>query len=218
MSSVEDLGYQSSVSSPDQTKRGGNNEAAEDTAAAAARLPHKQDKNLLRIEKGVDAFSQSLPETFLKAVKVDLSSSVNAVAPRDTNNKSRVVYDPRIFGSGRHATDGETRREGGEDGEGGGAEDPVEKAYFEKMTRMHSQERTTYKGFLGDSFKDGSLGSHAQVQQTLSLHMQTLSLYVHTLSFHLPTLSLDVSKLSFRVPILSLLTCNSYLSCAIVIS
>ena len=43
-----------------------------------------------------DTFSQSLPETFFKTVKLDLSQSVGAEGGV-VDSKSRVLYDPRMF-------------------------------------------------------------------------------------------------------------------------
>ena len=82
INSMEDLGYQSSISSPN------------DKRYSPARESKKM--SLLKVERSVDTFSQSLPETFFKTVKLDLSQSVGLPAG-DAITKSKVLYDPRIF-------------------------------------------------------------------------------------------------------------------------
>ena len=135
ISSTEDLGYQSSVSSPNESKR--------------ASGEGKGETGLLKVEKGMDAFSQSLPETFLKSVKSDLSQSVSSVNSR---SKSKVVYDPRIFG-----TQGGGRREeeGTLAGRRGGEEDEVEREYFQRMNKFNGKDtdKNSFKQFLSDSFR-----------------------------------------------------------------
>ena len=121
----EDLGYQSSVSSPDQQKR----------------LSTTEPAGLLKVERGVYTFSQSLPETFLKSVKTDLTQSL--AHPTGGKAKSKVVYDPRIFGDG-----GADRRDEIND-------DRVEREYFERMNKMHTSgpEKSSFKQFLSENFR-----------------------------------------------------------------
>ncbi len=81
INSMEDLGYQSSISSPNDKRYS----------------PQESKKmSLLKVERSVDTFSQSLPETFFKTVKLDLSQSVG-LPSGDAITKSKVLYDPRIF-------------------------------------------------------------------------------------------------------------------------
>ena len=134
MSSNEDLGYQSSASSPNEAKR---------KPVSTISNP-RLEKGLLKVEKGVDTFSQSLPETFLKSVKQDLSQSVNG-GGRD-KSRSKVVYDPRIFGvSGPKPSQNE---------------DDVEKEYFDRMNKLHGkgkdEGRNSFRQFLDASFRDRS--------------------------------------------------------------
>ena len=141
INSNEDQGYQSSASSPNETKR---NRTKENRTG-------RLENGLLKVERGVDNLSQSLPETFLKSVKVDLSQSGNGTQDR---SRSKVVYDPRIFGA---APDSSVPTI---------AEDDVEKDYFNKMNvfngkdsdrTSHKEERkNSFRQFLSESFKDGT--------------------------------------------------------------
>ena len=131
ITSTEDLGYQSSVSSPNESKRMSGE--------------GKGEAGLLKVEKGMDAFSQSLPETFLKSVKSDLSQSVSM---GNGKSKSKVVYDPRIFGGEGGGKDTARSRRTGE-------EDEVEREYFERMNKFNGKgpEKSSFKQFLNDSFR-----------------------------------------------------------------
>ena len=115
---TEDLGYQSASQSPNDSLR-----RAEDGVITEAEEPDTEavvlkPNNLLKIENAIDPLSVSLPETFLKSVKTDLSQSIKSTA----STKSRVHYDPRIFSS-----QGRARKQ-----------DP-EKEYFEQMSRFYGE-------------------------------------------------------------------------------
>ena len=103
----EDPGYQSAGNSPSESLKRGQ-EA-------------KQSK-LLNIEPAIDPMSVSLPETFLKAVKNDLSQSIKST----TSTKSKVHYDPRIFS-------GKKRK----------SLDP-EKEYFNNMSKFYGELNAKY--------------------------------------------------------------------------
>ena len=83
----DDPGYQSAANSPNEFLK----RAKEGKEAEERRSP-KQNQ-LLNIEAAIDPLSVSLPETFLKTVKKDLSQSIKST----TSTKSKVHYDPRIF-------------------------------------------------------------------------------------------------------------------------
>jgi len=132
----EDQGYQSSLSSPNesQMKRTG---------------PPASQKQLLTVQKATaDPFSQSLPESLLGAVKNfggDLSDSIRSNA----STRSKVVFDPRIFKTSAPAS----------------SPDP-EKEYFRQMNKFHSSSTASRQGSidkghlsvdLGDRSRDGSL-------------------------------------------------------------
>ena len=108
-----DQGYQTAVNSPSDSMR----------RSAEQRPDNKDVKHtqLLKLEPAMDQLSVSLPETFLKTVKMDLSQSIKST----TSTKSRVHYDPRIFSSKKKK------------------EDP-EKEYFEKMSRFYGEMNEKY--------------------------------------------------------------------------
>jgi len=117
--STEDLGYQSSASSPNESKR----------KMSLIRMQNdettdmKKSGPLLKVEKAMDPLSMSLPETFLKTVKSDLSESIKS----NTSTRSKVVYDPRMFtGQSKVAPNHSL--------------DP-EKEYFDKMNKFHRNEK-----------------------------------------------------------------------------
>ena len=85
---VEDLGYQSSLSSPSDRRH--------PSTCTVISMPTQG------ATRGPDSLSQSLPEGVLKAVKTDLAQSLSAIAERA---KSRGIFDPgRLFDNGGAAT------------------------------------------------------------------------------------------------------------------
>ena len=80
INSMEDLGYQSSISSPNDARY-----SPEDKKRSGG--------NLLKVERSVDTFSQSLPEAFFKTVKLDLSQSVGIPSQA---GKSREAIHKRV--------------------------------------------------------------------------------------------------------------------------
>jgi len=133
--STEDLGYQSSASSPNETKR----RADIIKTQADQTFAYKKQTQLLKVEKAMDPLSSSLPETYLKSVKNDLSESI-----RSTNsNRSKVVYDPRMF-TGHAKVDPNSSR------------DP-EKDYFDKMNQFHGKQKmsgNTWSPDIAPEIKD----------------------------------------------------------------
>jgi len=136
--SSEDLGYQSSASSPNESKRkmsiyNSQNDECTDI---------KKSGQLLKVEKAMDPLSMSLPETFLKTVKSDLSESIKS----NTSTRSKVVYDPRMFaGQAKVAPNNSL--------------DP-EKDYFEKMNKFHRDDKLNKTGWRPDKEKDIKLNKH----------------------------------------------------------
>ena len=99
----EDPGYQSAGNSPTESLKRG------------------EERQLLNIEPAMDPMSVSLPETFLKAVKNDLSQSIKST----TSTKSKVHYDPRIFSGKRKSMD-------------------PEKEYFNNMSKFYGELNAKY--------------------------------------------------------------------------
>ena len=117
--SSEDLGYQSSTSSPNESKR----KAESFKMRGETGMEMKKSGQMLKVEKAMDPLSMSLPETFLKTVKNDLSESIKST----TSTRSKVVYDPRMFnGQSKVAPNNSL--------------DP-EKEYFEKMHNFHGNNK-----------------------------------------------------------------------------
>ena len=73
-----------------------------------------------------------------------------------------MVYDPRIFGGGQHLS-----RDVALEAEG--VQDDVEKEYFEKMNKMNGKEKSTFKEFLNQSFKEGAQTQVSKNQQQIIL-------------------------------------------------
>ena len=106
--SSEDLGYHSSISSPNESKKSYSD----------------RPEQLLSVEKAMgDPLTMSLPETFLKSVQKDLSASLKS----NGSTRSKVVYDPRMFGGQTKIGPSKTK-------------DP-ERDYFEKMSNFHNRKR-----------------------------------------------------------------------------
>ena len=108
----EDPGYQSAAHSPTESLKRGK----EDTVTPT-------QNQLLNIEPAVDPLSVSLPETFLKTVKNDLSQSIKSTI----STKSKVHYDPRIFSAKKRKK----------------SMDP-EKEYFKNMSKFYGEMNTKY--------------------------------------------------------------------------
>ena len=108
----DDPGYQSAANSPNEFLK-----RAKDGAEAEEWRTPKQ-KQLLNIEAAIDPLSVSLPETFLKTVKADLSQSIKSTA----STKSKVHYDPRIFSAKKRKQ----------------SLDP-EKEYFHNMSKFYGE-------------------------------------------------------------------------------
>ena len=117
LNTIEDLGYGSGVSSPNESLKRSNemNNAKVDQSITKNETPQ-----LLKLEPAIDPLSVSLPETFLKSVKSDLSQSMKST----TSTKSRVHYDPRIFSSSEVKTEKKA--------------DP-EKEYFANMSKFYGE-------------------------------------------------------------------------------
>jgi len=130
--SSEDLGYQSSASSPNESKRKMSMYSPPNDECTDM----KKSGQLLKVEKAMDPLSMSLPETFLKTVKSDLSESIKS----NTSTRSKVVYDPRMFtGQAKVAPNNSL--------------DP-EKDYFEKMNKFHRNDKLHNNGWRHDKEKD----------------------------------------------------------------
>ena len=108
----DDPGYQSAANSPNEFLK----RAKEGAEAEEWRTP--KQKQLLNIEAAIDPLSVSLPETFLKTVKADLSQSIKSTA----STKSKVHYDPRIFSAKKRKQ----------------SLDP-EKEYFHNMSKFYGE-------------------------------------------------------------------------------
>jgi hypothetical protein len=162
---VEDLGYQSSASSPSESKGrhgcagGGTRNRAIDMDAESTRMPAAAAATV--------NLSQSMPEGILKAVKTDLAQSLGAIAEKA---KSRGIYDPiRLFENGGvSSTEVTLMRE--EEGEGGRG-DKTERDYFQRMSRLEGRVRESVVGrsqsfqhFLHQSFSGvgGGKGEEAR--------------------------------------------------------
>jgi hypothetical protein len=160
---VEDLGYQSSASSPSESKGrhgcagGGTRNRVIDIDVESTKMAAAATVNL----------SQSMPEGILKAVKTDLAQSLGAIAEKA---KSRGIYDPiRLFeNGGGSATEVTVMRE--EEGEGGRG-DKTERDYFQRMSRLEGRVRESVVGrsqsfqhFLHQSFSGvgGAKGEEAR--------------------------------------------------------
>ena len=81
----EDQGYQSAANSPSESQRRSTTTSAgsgDDDKGVVLKT-----SQLLKIEQAMDPLSASLPESFLKSVKTDLSQSIKST----TSNKSRFV-------------------------------------------------------------------------------------------------------------------------------
>ena len=113
-SPIDDPGYQSAVNSPSEFLK-------RDKEGPADRDSPKQNQ-LLNIEKAMDPLSVSLPETFLKTVKNDLSQSIKSTS----STKSKVHYDPRIFSKKRKES-----------------LDP-EREYFHNMTKFYGKMNSKF--------------------------------------------------------------------------
>ena len=154
---VEDLGYQSSLSSPSDRRH--------PSTCTVISMPTQG------ATRGPDSLSQSLPEGVLKAVKTDLAQSLSAIAERA---KSRGIFDPgRLFDNGGAATAAEVTsvrnfssrkgEEEEEEREGGG--DETEQEYFRRMTRLQGRVRDSvvsrsqsFQHFLHQSFSGSGSG------------------------------------------------------------
>jgi hypothetical protein len=149
----EDLGYQSSASSPGESKS-----RTISTRNTVIEMEDGSSPPPGRIAG--DSLSQSLPEGFLKVVKTELAQSLGAIAERA---KSRGIYDPgRLFESGSTSADEVTPVRDllgsrGEEQSGGG--DDTEREYFQQMTRLQGRVRDSVVGrsksfqhFLHQSF------------------------------------------------------------------
>jgi len=160
---AEDLGYQSSASSPSESKGrhgcagGGTRNRVIDIDVESTKMAAAATVNL----------SQSMPEGILKAVKTDLAQSLGAIAEKA---KSRGIYDPiRLFeNGGGSATEVTVMRE--EEGEGGRG-DKTERDYFQRMSRLEGRVRESVVGrsqsfqhFLHQSFSGvgGAKGEEAR--------------------------------------------------------
>ena len=77
----EDQGYQSAANSPSDSQRRTNTTGDDNKGVIL------KSSQLLKIEHAMDPLSASLPETFLKSVKTDLSQSMKST----TSSKSRSV-------------------------------------------------------------------------------------------------------------------------------
>ena len=135
---AEDLGYQSGVSSPnDSLRRAAENNNASNNVKNDEETVLKP-KQLLKLEPAIDPLSVSLPETFLKSVKSDLSQSIKSTM----STKSRVHYDPRIFSNNKKNKDEPDHSNKKKDAT---ATDP-EKEYFEGMSRWYGEINSKFPG------------------------------------------------------------------------
>ena len=127
--SSEDLGYQSSTSSPNKSKR----KAESFKIRGDAGIEMKKSGQMLKMEKAMDPLRMILPETFLKTVKNDLSESIKST----TSTRSKVVYDPRMSnGQSKVAPNNSL--------------DP-EKEYFEKMHNFHGNNKQQRNDLSADA-------------------------------------------------------------------
>ncbi len=159
---VEDLGYQSSASSPSESKGrhgcagGGPRNRVIDMDAESTKMP---------AAAATVNLSQSMPEGILKAVKTDLAQSLGAIAEKA---KSRGIYDPIRLFEGGSSTEVTVMREEEEEG---GRGDKTERDYFQRMARLEGRVRESVVGrsqsfqhFLHQSFSGvgGAKGEEAR--------------------------------------------------------